>query len=173
MKLFETVSDLAKNEVKLVTDEKELLTEVSCAREDFQLIRLQLLQVQDELQYYFLESNKLKAERDELGRKKRAERERKEELALQLDEMAKQIKSMRHECRSKDKKLALLRAQRQILVKLVKFQSNVYQRFSALGLRSGLLRISVRMPYLLGITDLQTLFPSKVDQGPQSATGLN
>ncbi len=171
--LYEGDSALAKKEVKLVTDEQELLTESSGSREDVELIRLQLHQVQEELQYYFMESIKLKAERDELGSKKRAERERKEELASQLDEMSKQVKSMENECRSKDKKLALLRAQRQLLVKMVKLQFNVYRRFSALVFRSGFLDISVRMPHFFGMADLQIRSPLRVVHGPPSSIDLN
>lgn len=96
--------------------EKEVLEQgLSDAREESELLLLQLHQVQEELEHYFLEANQLRSNLETLGIRKRAEREEKESLALQLQHNLILLEGLQAEYKLKDEKLAWLRSQRQLL----------------------------------------------------------
>lgn len=100
-----------------------------------ELALLQLLQVEDELRHYFSEFNQLKLEYEQLGQRKKMEREEKEELARKLKFNLEALQGKEAECQRKDEKLAWLRSQRQLLIDLIKHQFRLFLRFSILSHR--------------------------------------
>ena len=145
-----------ERELGKVRGEKEgLEREMVDVREESELLLLQLHQVQDELEHYFLEANQLKSDLEALGIKKRAEREEKESLALQLHHKSILLDTLECECKLKDEKLAWLRSQRQLLIDLVKYQFNVSRRFADLNLRFKWSKNSGRTRQLSGLAGFQ------------------
>ena len=134
-------------------------------REESELLLLQLHQVQEELEHYFLEANQLKSDLEALGMKKRAEREQKESLALQLQQNLILLEGLESECKLKDQRLEWLRSQRQLLIDLVKYQFNVFGRFADLNLRFKWSKNSGRTRQLGGLAGLQGILSPGSSKG--------
>ncbi|MEX1121763.1 MAG: hypothetical protein WED82_06500, partial [Balneolales bacterium] len=95
-------------ELKVVREEKEgIAGELKDSLEESELCMLQLHQVQEELEHYFLE-----------GQSKQSN-----------------YQILLEECARKDEKLVWLRNQRTLLIGLIKYQAAVFQRFTAISVR--------------------------------------
>jgi len=95
-------------QLQVVREEKEgLVGELKESLDEIELCTLQLHQVQEELEHYFLECQSRQAS----------------------------YKTLLEECALKDDKLVWLRNQRVLLIGLIKYQAAVFQRFTAISVR--------------------------------------